>query len=234
MFLRLLLHPETVANVVVCGRVGSGKSSLVNMLVGQDCAKIDGSASAYTSTATAYDAPRLQDGSTTKIWDTPGLDGTVKELKKTMCSIKSQIDKVNGVFVVIFCHGLMQGRITEELMKASSVMESVLANVPSVTVALVVTGLELTADWEAWWRENRAHFKKLVVNYDHHACITTTKGDLLSNDEGYRYKSEYQRSADAVRAMLRECLRGDKPDRTAEIKHPIKDDQGNCLSLLFG
>lgn len=200
---------STAVNVVVCGLVGSGKSSLVNMLVGEDCAETDGSVSPYTSTATAYDAlGLLQDGSTTKIWDTPGLDDDLQN----MLIVQSQIYSINGVSVILFCHGTMSGRINQPLIEAFKIMTLVFG-MRGVPVALVITGLERIQDREEWWNNNVSHFEAVGMKFDYHACITSTKGDMLQNGR-CRYEDAYNHSAGVVQDMVRRCLTDPKLDRT--------------------
>ncbi|KAF7982832.1 hypothetical protein HWV62_25786 [Athelia sp. TMB] len=191
------------------------------MLVGQDSARTDGSASAYTSTATPYDA-LIQDGITAKIWDTPGLDGTGRTAAD-LWNVPAILSDINEISVIIFCHGTMCGRINKDVVEAFRILTSFFGK-EGVSVALVVTGLELRENKEAWWSENQAHIKAMGMNFDHHACITSIKGGQA-----------YEDSADVVRAMLLRCLAEAKPARALDIKRRIQQDsQTSCLSRLFG
>lgn len=189
-------------NIVVCGLIGSGKSSLVNMLVGEDRAKTSDSASACTSVSSPYDAALLPDGSAVKVWDTPGLgqaEDSNNTHSKAIADVYSLLQSGKDVSLLIFCHGVMQGRLNKAVVEAFKVLAGFRKR--NVPIALVVTGLEGTRNRDAWWRENSAHYIAEGMNFGYHACITSRKGDMSQNET-------YQQSVDVIRSMVHRCLTG--------------------------
>ena len=72
------IHSSKSISIFLTGKTGSGKSTLVNTLVGQSVAKEGDDLDPMTAEVTCY--TREQDGITLKIWDSPGLqDGTGRE-----------------------------------------------------------------------------------------------------------------------------------------------------------
>ena len=66
-------------NIVLCGKTGAGKSTLINALVGVEKAAVGKTVRPETSVITKYTA-QTDDNFTINVWDTPGLrDGSGRE-----------------------------------------------------------------------------------------------------------------------------------------------------------
>ncbi|KAF8970952.1 P-loop containing nucleoside triphosphate hydrolase protein [Flammula alnicola] len=92
-------------NIIVFGESGAGKSSIVNMLVGSDVAKISSLATGCTFESNPYDF-NIEDV-LFKIHDTAGLDegeaGRVPKIEAIVQLWKLLRDLKDGVSLLIFC-----------------------------------------------------------------------------------------------------------------------------------
>ena len=83
------VHSSKSVSIFLTGKTGSGKSTLVNAIVGEDVAKEGDEPDPMTAEVTCH--PLTRDGITLKVWDSPGLqDGTGQEERyiqdmKTKC-----------------------------------------------------------------------------------------------------------------------------------------------------
>src|SRR6266567_3973310 len=100
---------NTTHNIILFGEAGSGKSSLVNMIVGDDVAKVSGFAEGCTFKNDAYEAT-IRDRRFV-IYDTAGLNegdqGRVPHWKAIQ-ALYTLLRQLDGVSLLIYC---MRGRI---------------------------------------------------------------------------------------------------------------------------
>src|SRR5258706_15773249 len=98
-------------NVILFGESGSGKSSLVNMIVGKNVAKVSGSADGCTFKNEAF--PAAINGTTFMIYDTAGLNegdqGRVPHWN-AIEELYTLIRQLDSVSLLIYC---MRGRVKE-------------------------------------------------------------------------------------------------------------------------
>jgi predicted GTPase len=90
-------------NIILFGEAGSGKSSLVNMIVGGDVARVSGAAEICTFKSEAYDATIAN--TTYKIYDTAGLNegdqGRVPHWKSIQ-ELYTLIRELDGISLLIY------------------------------------------------------------------------------------------------------------------------------------
>jgi predicted GTPase len=102
---------NTVHNIILFGESGAGKSSLVNMIVGRNTAKVSSDASGCTFKSEPHNA--LIDGSFFVVHDTAGLNesdqGRVPHWK-AIRELYTLIRQLDGVSLLIYC---MRGRVKE-------------------------------------------------------------------------------------------------------------------------
>ena len=92
--------------ILVTGRTGTGKSTLVNALVGKDVAKVGSKLKVQTAEVKAYVA-KAEDGVEVVVWDSPGLqDGSGKETEY-LSMLK---EKCSNVDVIIYCIDVAETR----------------------------------------------------------------------------------------------------------------------------
>jgi len=188
-------------NVILFGSTGSGKSSIINMLLGSDQAKTSSRATGCTFQNQPYDTDIS--GEQYRIFDTTGLDegaeGTVisSDALGNLYNLLSGL--TDGISLLAF---VMRGpRITQQAQRNLSVFYDE-KNVP---VVIIVTGMEDEAPMDAWWTENEEYFQKRNMDFVGHACITATKG--RKTPQGYRNQAEYDVSQDLVRDLIRRHCR---------------------------
>ena len=150
-------------NVILFGESGSGKSSLVNMIVGKNVAKVSGSAESCTFKNEAF--PATIGNTTFVIYDTAGLNegdqGRVPHWK-AIEGLYTLIRQLEGVSLLIYC---MRGRVKENA-KANWLLFNKVICGEKVPIIMVVTELEHCGDLEDWWRDNsKEHRNVLAKNH---------------------------------------------------------------------
>ena len=189
-----------VANVVLVGAVGVGKSSIINLLAQSDLAPTSSSAAPCTSECKAYEIAIPPTDPTQKpthkicLWDTPGLTSEVPQPDQHHFQHLLDLRLKEGwvekpVDLIVFCirsgiRDLISTRANWEIVR-SIILGS---NIP---VLIVVTGLETEKpDMESWWRKSEKQFNMQGIELSPHCkelCITTLKEDLHTQ----RYRQSY-------------------------------------------
>ncbi|KAF5392630.1 hypothetical protein D9757_002166 [Collybiopsis confluens] len=187
-------------NIIFFGSTGTGKSSMINMLLGEDRALTSSGAKGCTFNNNAY--PTTIEGKNYRLYDTSGLDqgsaGTViskDALRKLYHLVR---DLKDGVSLLVYC---IQGRpITDTLERNYEIFYDGIC-CKSVPIVVVVTGLEdQTPDMDAWWKENDTHIESRNMRFDGHACVTATLGKKVKGV--FRNQTEYDSSKTALRNLI--------------------------------
>ncbi|KAF6749762.1 hypothetical protein DFP72DRAFT_912649 [Ephemerocybe angulata] len=192
--------PAIRHNVVLFGESGVGKSSVVNMLLGDSAtpAGVSGDARGFTLDSTPHDGEI--NGHLFRIWDTAGLDegegGAVPETKALLSLYRLLCSLDGGVSLLVFC---MRGpRITAAAKKNWSLFQDIICQ-QKVPAVIAITYLE-NEDIDGWWGRNQPHFNdsglipdkglreldstdQLLQCDEGVACVTATKGkqDVFNN-----------------------------------------------------
>ncbi|KAI6131134.1 hypothetical protein EDD16DRAFT_1853154 [Pisolithus croceorrhizus] len=162
-------------NVLVMGEVGSGKSSVVNLLVGKNVAKVSPDAEACTLKTVKHETTiQVQETQTTvHIWEVVGFNqpeemtgrgsGTTLDMDlEPVLRAKASVD------VILFCiHG-------SRLKNAPTRVVEYISNVSGgcITIVPVITRLEREKNMEDWWDRNGQGVKNKGLGETQHACIT--------------------------------------------------------------
>jgi tRNA U34 5-carboxymethylaminomethyl modifying GTPase MnmE/TrmE len=189
-------------NVIIFGETGAGKSSVVNLIAGEDLANVSSSAVGCTLDSTSYDLvlSDAQDRSHhIRVFDTVGLneatfspDDYLKAIEKAN-ELICELQRTGGIRLLIFC--IRGGRITSATQNNYRLFYEILCQ-NEVPIAFVITGLENERSMEDWWTKNALEFEKYQLHCASHACVTATRG--LHN----LHAQKYQQSQNTVRAML--------------------------------
>ena len=190
-----------IHNVILFGEAGSGKSSLVNMIVGEPVAKTSNAAGGCTFQNEVYIAKL---GNTTfQIYDTAGLNegeqGRVPHWK-SIHNLYTLIRELNGVSLLVYC---MRGRIKENAMANWTLFNKVICG-EKVPIIAVVTGLEEEDDPDEWWRreENKDLFRRHQMNPKAVVCVVSFRGKRNEHAE------IYIKSQEKLRRLIKTmCLR---------------------------
>lgn len=190
-------------NVVLAGECGTGKSSLINLIIGRDVAKTSNDTAACTTEVRSYKVSI--GGCNLKIWDTPGLDEgsttrantrSSEALVKSLHRLKSQ----GEIHLLIYCmHG---NRAKSALLKHYEIIRDSL--LPTVPIVAIITRLERYQNcMDDWWSNNAQELATHGMNFSDHACITTVP-DCHGLPSSFRERLIY--SQRAVRDLIfRNC-----------------------------
>ncbi|TFK19612.1 hypothetical protein FA15DRAFT_659736 [Coprinopsis marcescibilis] len=167
-------------NIVIFGESGVGKSSVINLILGQPEAGISSAAKGYTLHAKPYLTNVF--GHSLTLWDTAGLNegdkGTVPDIK-AVANLYNLLKNLEG--------GV-----------------SLLKGVPAV---VIITHLEPEENsMDDWWARNQGsvHGYGIEPTTANHptgvACITTVKGKFKRG--GYQFDEEYAVSQQKARELI--------------------------------
>jgi len=182
-------------NIILFGEAGSGKSSLVNMIVGENVAKVSSELLGCTFKNEAYDA---KIGNTFfRIYDTAGLNegeqGRVPHWKSVK-ELYTLIRKLDGVSLLIYC---IRGRIKENTKANWILFDKVICG-EQVPAVLVVTGLENERDWDD--RSKVKKFKTTFESYNIKPKEIATVVSIMGRRE--EFQSHYKTSQQKLRDMI--------------------------------
>ncbi|KAG6331686.1 hypothetical protein ID866_7401 [Astraeus odoratus] len=210
-------------NVVLAGETGVGKSSLINLIVDRNLARVSNDSFGCTSDIQNYRAVIGRDYF--EIWDTPGLDegvgGTVASAtaRTKLRTFLRDISKTEGIHLLILC--TRGWRISRTLQSNYKIIRQ--ATPPDVPIAIVVTGLERHPCMNDWWIKNERELTRLNVTFDDHACLTT----IPENDLPEAFQGRYLESQEIIHELiLKNCLSG-KPTMDEEIRR-IRRETSNA------
>ncbi|KAG1748194.1 hypothetical protein EDB19DRAFT_249686 [Suillus lakei] len=190
-------HPQ---NFIVFGEMGVGKSSLINLIAGEQVAKSSSGIQPCKLGSTEYPI-RLSDPQlNVNLFDTVGLDSptldsasyldALVKAHELIVSLKNQ----GGIHGLLFC--IKGGRVSRTIQQNYRLFYEFLCQ-EKVPLALVVTNLENEVNMDDWWTRNKAHVEKSGVVSVTQVCITTIMGHQNA------YANRYFESREKVHNMLR-------------------------------
>ncbi|KDQ54450.1 hypothetical protein JAAARDRAFT_209187 [Jaapia argillacea MUCL 33604] len=189
-----------VANVLVFGESGCGKSSVVNMLDDSVNAPIGSTAEGCTFETQKYTI--YTEHTTLNVFDTIGLnegrEGTVPTAKAIQDLYALVRNMENGVHLLVY---VIRGpRVTETTRVNYRIFYEAFCQ-RQVPIVAVVTGLENEVPIDSWWHVNLRTIRRYGLDFAGHACITATRGKTGGN--GVRvFEEEYEQSKTKVRELV--------------------------------
>jgi len=186
-------------NIIIFGESGCGKSSIVNMIVGRDTAKVSDGGLGCTFEHECHEASI---GDTRfNIYDTAGLNegeqGRVPHWQ-AIHQLYTLIRTLDGVSLLIYC---MRGRIKENA-RANWILFSEVLCAKKVPVIAVETGLENVEDLEGRHTLLKGWLKGYGIVPRDIACVVSYRGRKHDHDERYNWSQHQLR-----RLIMRFCLK---------------------------
>ncbi|KZP03595.1 P-loop containing nucleoside triphosphate hydrolase protein, partial [Athelia psychrophila] len=186
------------------GQPGAGKSSLINMIVGEDVAITSSDLTKCTFDSKPYDV-ELAEGFTVTLWDTAGLDQgscSDKDTIRRVCELILRLEK--GVILLVFC---LRGRIHEGALENYEMFRKLCHS--TVPMVVVVSGLEREPNKAEWWSRNEVAFTRASMKFNYHACIVGTRGSRIPNTDSFYNGEAYTESVKEVFELIEQTCRSE-------------------------
>ncbi|KAG1812469.1 uncharacterized protein BJ212DRAFT_1483109 [Suillus subaureus] len=186
--------------IVLFGEAGAGKSSLINLMAGEELAPTSPDMQRCTMQWKEYTINF--GGDSYQVFDTVGLEEPQLGMKEYLESVKNtyrlikELDRRGGIDLLIFC--IRPGNIITTIQRNYRLFHEFLCE-KKAPVALAIAGLERERRMEDWWERNKRTFDKYQIQVAGHACITTT------NRLGSGYRDLYEESRITIRKLATKC-----------------------------
>ncbi|KAF5371090.1 hypothetical protein D9757_010798 [Collybiopsis confluens] len=189
-------------NILLFGASGSGKSSIVNMLLPDPHAiATDNAAEAPRFQAKPYQV-QVKDNSFS-IFDLTGLSNKHSyspAAARTALDTFLQDFSKKGMRLHLLVQCIRAPRFAKILEIEYTLFHHTICK-QQVPIVTIITGLEdYEPDMESWWKNNHDTFDSHHMTFAGHACITATRGRQRA--AGFAYEQEYNQSVGIVRDLL--------------------------------
>ena len=192
------VQSRPIPNVIIFGESGVGKSSIINMLDGDEQAVVSNKATGVTFSTASYKKTIL--GAPFRIFDTVGLNegssGTVKPADAVERLYRLISHLGDGVNLLVY---VMRSRIRQNSELNYRLFFELFCN-KKVPIVILITGLETMDNMDEWWLQNEHSFDKYQMVFNDHACITSTKGRCQGGR--FCYQDEYDQSKQKVERLI--------------------------------
>ena len=231
------LPPQPVLpNILLFGSHGAGKSSLINMLAGQEASRTsDQGYPVFGHRGYTIDVG----GREVVVWDVVGLQLNKEHVDGEAISddaarnLHHLVRSVHGGLNLLI-HCINAKRPNEALDVDYEAFYRIIGG-RKVPIVLIVTGLEDQDPMEGWWKLNEAEIKKRGMTFDGHACITAVRGKPLKNGPGYWHDEQYEQSKLAVRELIKAKLGAAviirEEGKLAELRELLREYNLNAMAV---
>lgn len=193
-------------NVVIFGEMRVGKSSLVNMLAGEEVAPTSDGVVGCTSENHGY-ALSLQDLHL-NVFDTAGLNepekgrvGAQKAIQNLFQLIRD-VGTSGGLGLLVF---VINSSLSAKTIENYDLLRDVFGN-GHVRTAVVATKTEFVVDKRSWWIATEKEFFKYGMKFDDRVMVTATKGSPVIPLE-----RQYMESKPMLQDLIYSQCRGRQP-----------------------
>ncbi|KAG2088664.1 P-loop containing nucleoside triphosphate hydrolase protein [Suillus discolor] len=189
-----------IKNIVLFGASGAGKSSVVNLMAGENVAETSPSMERCTLRWKEYFIDF--DGESYKVFDTVGLEEPDLGIKDYLMSVENayhlvkELHKQGGIDLLLFC--IRAGRVTATLSSNYRLFYEFLCE-KKVPIVLAITNLEREQRMEDWWEREHHIFARYQIHVAGHACITAADGLQAGTQMAVRYEE----SRVAIRQLVK-------------------------------
>ncbi|KAF9003090.1 P-loop containing nucleoside triphosphate hydrolase protein [Cyathus striatus] len=200
----------TEPNIIVFGESGSGKSSLVNMILGEEHISVSSQAMGCTFDSRGYSTNI--GGHTFTIWDTAGLnegDCGAVTASSALDKLKNLATTIRGdASLLVYC--IRASRFRDIWKFNYDIFYEIIFD-RQVPIVAVFTGLENEENMDDWFTENQMTLAERGLVFSGHACVTLSKGRFLPAEGVHMFEEEYRSSAESVKTLLLQRLLLDEP-----------------------
>jgi len=176
-------------NIVVCGKTGAGKSSVVNLIAGQEMANTSPGTEAENGTMHWAQYPIAFDGHNYKMFEIGGLEDPHLRIHEYLSAIANaynliaKLQNEGGIDLLLFC--VRAGKVPTATIQANYRLFYEWLCEKKVPIILVLTGLEREKKMNNWWIRNKQTIHQHGILVDGHACITAVNGTHKEHKELY-------------------------------------------------
>ncbi|KAI6114557.1 hypothetical protein F5141DRAFT_1001773 [Pisolithus sp. B1] len=192
---------EAVLTVMVLGEIGVGKSSVVNLIVGEYVTGCSSDVEVCTRRTTRHEA--TVESMKVHIWEVSGFNKP-EDLKKNAPDIEDKFGPIleakASVNIILFC---MRGqKVTATTKRIFELIHGIFKK--RIPIVLVINHLERERDMEDWWRRNQGTLGTSMSG-TRHVCVT-----------GLRVNVDKEKSRTS-REQLVAVLRSEYPSRERTV-----------------
>ncbi|KAG1852205.1 P-loop containing nucleoside triphosphate hydrolase protein [Suillus subluteus] len=175
-------------NIVLFGQIGAGKSSLVNLMAGENVARTSSDIRSCTLHWQEY--PFKFDGKSYNVFDTVGLEEPRLGIPQYLDAVENvytliqNLERRGGIDLLLFC--MRAGRVTSTVQSNYRLFHEFLCD-KKVPIVVVITYLENEdGEMDNWWKRNKYAFDGRKIYVAGHACITAIRGNYPERYEESR------------------------------------------------
>lgn len=190
-------------NVLIFGEIGVGKSSIINLIMGQDAAQTSPDQESPALTHTPYEVSLGTHRF--KLWEVSSIESTgffrTSFLKWRLKKSYKKLCKDGGVYLLLYCmRWSMAERALVRGYKSFTDIVGSTAGPGRISVAAVITSLEgYPQNMDQWWMSNKDNLERLGTRFSAHACITSLPDDPHASPA---IRGRRRRSEDVIRSLL--------------------------------